>query len=168
MTNAQNVKKLRTAEPQPIFTGSYKKKQSVPAQCQFCLESLPFLSLLFFNVLATLGFLLTLLSKFLISNLFLFSGKTFAECSKEGTKRIISSVSLQTKSWCLFCKGVTCKKSSVLFHVTSHCFKFSSKIYKLVLSDLLFLTSLIIRKITVFLQLFRNIYQELKVSAFTL
>ena len=31
MLKCSNVKKLRTAEPQPIFTGSYKKKKSVDA-----------------------------------------------------------------------------------------------------------------------------------------
>ena len=29
LEKCSNVKKLRTTEPQPIFTGSYKKKQSV-------------------------------------------------------------------------------------------------------------------------------------------
>ena len=29
MQKCSNVKKLRTAEPQPMFTGSYKRKKSV-------------------------------------------------------------------------------------------------------------------------------------------
>ena len=42
LEKCSNVKKLRTAEPQPIFNGSYKKKQSVvccPLKQASCLIS---------------------------------------------------------------------------------------------------------------------------------